>query len=127
MRTGKPAKPRGGTRAALDPATAGEIAYVDYLRQTLTQLEQAALDASSAGSWQAVASIKMRAMESRRLLDEEIAKASSPDASMSDDQLLSIIVAAVASMPPQHLERIEDAVELRRSGKVVRMTSGGGA
>jgi hypothetical protein len=74
-----------------------------------------------------VASIKLRAMDARRLLDEEIAKASSPDASMSDDQLLSIIVAAVASMPPQHLERIEDAVEMRRSGKVVRMSSGGGA
>ena len=125
MRTGKPAKPRGGVRAALNPATAGEISYIDYLRQTLIQLEQAALDASSAGSWQAVASIKMRAMESRRLLDEEIAKASSPDASMSDEQLLSIIVAAVASMPPQHLERIEDAVELRRGGKVVRLASGG--
>ena len=124
MRTGKPARTRGGTRAAIDPATASEISYVDYLRQTLTQLEQAALDASSAGSWQAVASIKLRAMDARRLLDEEIAKASSPDASMSDEQLLSIIVHAIASMPPQHLERIEDAVDLRRGGKVVRLAGG---
>jgi hypothetical protein len=28
-------------------------------------------------------------------------------------------------MPPQHLERIEDAVDMRRSGKVVRMSGGG--
>ena len=53
-----------------------------------------------------------------------IAKASPPDAPMSDEQLLAIIVQAVASMPPQHLERIEDAVEMRRSGKVVRMAAG---
>jgi hypothetical protein len=72
-----------------------------------------------------VSTLKLRALDCRVRLDEEIAKASSPDASMSDEQLLSIIVAAVASMPPQHLERIEDAVDMRRGGKVVRLASGG--
>jgi hypothetical protein len=100
-------------------------AYVDYLRASLRQLEQAVIDANASGSWQAMGSLKLRALETRRQLDEEIAKASSPDESMSDEQLLSIIVQAVASMPPQHLERIEDAVELRRGGKVVRLASGG--
>ena len=61
---------------------------------------------------QAVSTLKLRALDCRVRLDEEIAKASSPDASMSDEQLLSIIVAAVASMPPQHLERIEDAIKV---------------
>jgi hypothetical protein len=28
-------------------------------------------------------------------------------------------------MPAQHLERIEDAVELRRGGKIVRLAGGG--
>jgi len=69
----------------------------------------------------------MRALETRRVLDEEIAKAASPDDSMSDDQLLGIIVQAVASMPAQHLERIEDAVEMRRGGKVLRLAGGGGS
>jgi hypothetical protein len=101
------------------------MAYTDYLRASLEQLEQATLDASEAGSWQAVGSLKLRALEVRKALDEEIAKASSPDDSMSDEQLLSIIVQAVASMPAQHLERIEDAVELRRGGKVVRLAGGG--
>lgn len=100
-------------------------AYTDYLRASLVQLEQAVIDANQAGSWQAMSTLKLRALETRRLLDEEIAKASSPDESMSDEQLLSIIVQAVASMPPQHLERLEDAVELRRGGKVVRLAGGG--
>ena len=109
------------------PSSSPDVSYAEYLRSSLIQLETAAVDAGEAGSWQAVSTLKLRALDCRVRLDEEIAKASSPDASMSDDQLLSIIVAAVASMPPQHLERIEDAVEMRRSGKVVRMSSGGGA
>lgn len=107
------------------PTSAPDLSYAEYLRASLIQLETAAVDAGLAGSWQAVSTLKLRALDCRVRLDEEIAKASSPDGSMSDEQLLSIIVAAVASMQPQHLERIEDAVELRRSGKVVRMTSGG--
>jgi hypothetical protein len=97
------------------------MALVPYLRQSMEQLEQAVLDASEAGSWQAVGSLKLRAMETRAALDAEIAKASSPDDSMSDEQLIGVIVDAVASLPPQHLERIEDAISLRRTGKVVRL------
>ena len=107
------------------PTSAPDLSYAEYLRASLIQLETAAVDAGLAGSWQAVSTLKLRALDCRVRLDEEIAKASSPDASMSDEQLLSIIVAAVASMPPQHLERIEDAVDMRRSGKVVRMSGGG--
>jgi len=126
MRTGKPVKRgRGGSRATIDPMTTGTMAYTDYLRASLEQLEQATLDASEAGSWQAVGSLKLRALETRKMLNDEIAKASSPDDSMSDEQLLGIIVQAVASMPAQHLERLEDAIDLRRGGKVVRLAGSG--
>ncbi len=122
MRVGKPAKrPRGGKVASMDPSDSHTLPITDYLRQSLEQLEQAVLDASGAGSWQAVGSLKLRAMETRAQLDIEIAKASSPDSSMSDEQLLGIIVGAVASLPPQHLERLEDAIEMRRTGRVVRL------
>ena len=107
------------------PSSTPDVSYAEYLRASLIQLETAAVNAAEAGSWQAVSTLKLRALDCRVRLDEEIAKASSPDASMSDEQLLSIIVAAVASMPPQHLERIEDAVDMRRGGKVVRLASGG--
>jgi len=107
------------------PTSAPDLSYAEYLRASLIQLETAAVNAAEAGSWQAVSTLKLRALDCRVRLDEEIAKASSPDASMSDEQLLSIIVQAVASMPPQHLERIEDAVDMRRGGKVVRLASGG--
>ncbi len=112
-------------KSAPKPSLTPDVSYAEYLRASLIQLETAAVNAAEAGSWQAVSTLKLRALDCRVRLDEEIAKASSPDASMSDEQLLSIIVAAVASMPPQHLERIEDAVDMRRSGKVVRMSGGG--
>lgn len=108
------------TMPAEDCATA---AFADYLRASLTQLEQAVIDANKAGSWQAMGSLKLRALETRKMLDEEIAKANSPDESMSDEQLISVIVGAVASLPAQHLERIEDAIDLRRRGKIVRLAS----
>jgi hypothetical protein len=122
---GKP--PKRSPAVQMEADVCATSAYTDYLRASLIQLEQAVIDANKAGSWQAMSTLKLRALETRRLLDEEVAKASSPDESMSDEQLLSIIVQAVASMPPQHLERIEDAVELRRGGKVVRLAGGGGS
>ena len=122
---GKP--PKRAPAVHMEADVCATSAYTDYLRASLIQLEQAVIDANKAGSWQAMSTLKLRALETRRLLDEEVAKASSPDESMSDEQLLSIIVQAVASMPPQHLERIEDAVELRRGGKVVRLAGGGGS
>lgn len=126
MRKGTPStRKRVKGDFSLDPAATTTMAYTDYLRASLEQLEQAVLDASSAGSWQAMSTLKLRALETRRLLDEEIAKASSPDDTMNDEQLLAIIVQAVASLPAQHLERIEDAVELRRGGKVLRLAGGG--
>jgi hypothetical protein len=99
-------------------------AYTDYLRASLRQLEQAVIDANEAGSWQAVGSLKLRALETRKALDEEVARSTSPDDSMTDEQLLGIIVQSVASMTPEHLERLEDAIELRRGGKVVRLGAG---
>jgi hypothetical protein len=122
MSSTKPSRARRA-RGALKPTNAAAMPFAEYLRASLIQLETAIVAASEAGSWQAVSTLKLRALDCRLRLDEEIAKAASPDGSMSDEQLLSIIVAAVAAMPPQHLERIEDAVELRRSGKVVRMSS----
>ena len=69
-------------------------------------------------------SLKLRALETRKALDEEIARATSPDESMTDEQLLGIIVQSITSMTPEHLERIEDAIDLRRGGKVVRLGAG---
>jgi hypothetical protein len=44
---------------------------------------------------------------------------------MSDEQLLGIIVQAVAQLPPQHLERIEEAVAIRRGGSPLRLLKTG--
>lgn len=116
---GKAPKSKPPVHMSADECVTSSV--VDYLRASLRQLEQAVIDANTAGSWQAMGSLKLRALETRRELDAEIAKASSPDSSMSDEQLIGVIMQAVASLPPQHLERIEDAIELRRGGKIVRL------
>jgi hypothetical protein len=113
--------PKKAPAVTMTPEEATSVGYVEYLRAKLMQLEQAVIDANKAGSWQAMFSGAAKAMECRRELDAEIAKASAPDDAMSDEQLLNIIVNAVASLPPQHLERLEDAIEMRRTGKVVRL------
>ena len=108
-------------KPALDPQQAATLPLVDYLRASVTQLEECAELAAASGSWQAVSALKLRALQTRADLDAAIEKANRPDESMSDEQLLGIIVQAVASMPAQHLERLEDAISLRRTGKVVRL------
>jgi hypothetical protein len=101
----------------------GEIECIGLTSPT-ERLDRLHRAAAADGSWVAAAQLYRQLEEARQKAKDN----QTPDADrMTDEQLLSIIVAAVASMPPQHLERIEDAVELRRSGKVVRMTSGGGA
>ena len=108
-------------RAELSPSDSVEATTLAYLRASLVQLEEAVVNATEAGSWTAVSNLKKAALGVRVTLDAEIAKSTSPDDSMSDEQLIGVIVDAVASLPPQHLERIEDAISLRRTGKVVRL------
>lgn len=94
---------------------------VEYLRASLEQLETAVVAATESRSWQAMSSIKYRALETRQRLDEEIAKAALPDDSMSDEELLGIIVQAVGQFSVQQIERLEDAIAFRRGRPVVRL------
>lgn len=94
---------------------------VEYLRASLEQLEQAVVDATDSKSWQAMASLKYRALETRQRLDEEIAKAALPDDSMSDEELLGIIVQAIGSFSVPQIERLEDAIAFRRGRPVIRL------
>jgi hypothetical protein len=94
---------------------------VDYLRDSLRQAESMVTQAEEARSWQAAVSAKRLALQTRDELDAALAKASAPDDSMSDEQLLAIMVQAVSSLPPQHLERLEDAIAIRRGAPPVRL------
>lgn len=105
----------------LDPQLAPSMSTVEYLRLSLVQLEQAAQDAMEQRSWQACSALKLRALQTRVDLDAAIEKANRPDDAMSDEQLLGIIVQAVAALPPQHLERIEEAIGIRRHGARPRL------
>jgi hypothetical protein len=111
----------------LDASLAPTMSTIEYLTHSLVQLEQAAQDAIDSRSWQACSALKLRALQTRVDLDAAVEKANRPDDAMSDEQLLGIIVQAVAQLPPQHLERIEEAVAVRRHGARPRLVTGTGA
>jgi hypothetical protein len=94
---------------------------VEYLREALRHAESMVTQAEEARSWQAAVSAKRLALQTRDELDLALAKASAPDDTMSDEQLLSIMVQAIASLPAQHLERLEDAIAIRRGASPVRL------
>ena len=103
-------------KTALSPREATTCTTVAYLEAAVEQLEEAVLGASESRSWQAVGSLKLRALQAREALDIARAKEAAPDESMSDEQLLGIITGAIASMPPALLDRVEEAVETKRHG-----------
>ena len=108
----------------LDAALAPTMSTIEYLTASLVQLEQAAQDAIESRSWQACSALKLRALQTRADLDAAIEKANRPDDTMSDEQLLGIIVQAIAQLPAPHLERLEEAIAMRRGGAPLRLVTG---
>jgi hypothetical protein len=108
----------------LDAALAPTMTTIEYLTASLVQLEQAAQDAIDSRSWQACSALKLRALQTRVDLDAAIEKANRPDDTMSDEQLLGIIVQAIAQLPAPHLERLEEAIAMRRGGSPLRLVTG---
>ena len=108
----------------LDAALAPTMTTIEYLAASLVQLEQAAQDAIDSRSWQACSALKLRALQTRVDLDAAIEKANRPDDTMSDEQLLGIIVQAIAQLPAPHLERLEEAIAMRRGGAPLRLVTG---
>lgn len=101
---------------ALSPRDATTCTTVDYLRHAVEQLEEAVLGAVESRSWQAVGSLKLRALQAREALDVAVAKEAAPDESMSDVQLVGIITSAIGQLPPSLLDQVEQAVEIKRHG-----------
>lgn len=101
---------------ALTPKAATTCTTVEYLRHAVEQLEEAVLGATESRSWQAVGSLKLRALQAREALDAAVAKEAAPDESMSDAQLVGIITQAIAQLPPSLLDQVEEAVEIKRRG-----------
>lgn len=108
----------------LDAALAPTMSTIEYLTASLVQLEQAAQDAIDSRSWQACSALKLRALQTRVDLDAAVEKANRPDDTMSDEQLLGIIVQAIAQLPAPHLERLEEAIAMRRGGAPLRLVTG---
>jgi len=84
----------------------------------IERLERLHRAAAADGSWVAAARLHKELEVTREM---QRSRGDVETEGMSDEQLIGVIVDAVASLPPQHLERIEDAISLRRTGKVVRL------
>ena len=112
-------KPRDRAKhSGVLPDTVDRVAY---LREALQHAESMVTQAEDARSWQAAISGKRLALQVRDELDAALAKANAPDDSMSDEQLMAIMVQAVAALPAEHLERLEDAISIRRGGTPERL------
>lgn len=90
------------------------MSRIDYLRQSLDELEGWAQEAAGQGSWQAVGKLKADAIRVKAELEQAIREEAAPTDAMTDDQLVALIQRAIASVPEAHLEVIEDALSFRR-------------
>ena len=86
-------KPRD--RAANYGKLPDTVDRVEYLREALRHAESMVTQAEEARSWQAAVSAKRLALQTRDELDLALAKAASPDDTMSDEQLLAIMMQAI--------------------------------
>ena len=108
------------TRAAtkktiLTPKDATTCSTVDYLRASVEQLEEAVLGAVESRSWQAVGSLKLRALQAREALDVAVAKEAAPDESMSDAlercSLLGLRTVGALARTQGALEALDDEIQ----------------
>jgi len=101
------------------PAVAGHMAdlgRLDYLRHVIAQL-QAVFDAAMMSRSYTAASAAARQLSALRVdLDAAIREESAPSDSMSDEQLLLLVRQAIHAIPPQYLDAIREALDLREHG-----------
>jgi ElaB/YqjD/DUF883 family membrane-anchored ribosome-binding protein len=123
---GKPASAKAKRGAAKQADEYVGLETIDYLKQSLTDMERMSSSAESVGSWQAAYGAKRQAVEIREKLDAAIAKASRPDETMTDEQLLAAITSAIGSLPQQHLDAVRWALDMREHGPRLEVVEGGG-
>lgn len=111
--------PKRSTAPASKPAprSVADLSRVEYLRQSMLELEAWAQEAAARGSWQAVGKLKADAIRTRGELDQAIEEEAAPTDAMSDEELVLLIQRAIASVPEAHLEVIEDALQFRRGAR----------
>jgi hypothetical protein len=122
---GKPAKPKAARGAARQADEYVGLDTIEYLRQSLMDMERLAQQAESVGSWQAAYGAKRSAVEVRERLDAAIAKASRPDEGMSEEQLIAAITTAINTLPQQHLDAVRWALDMREHGPRLEVVEGG--
>jgi len=85
-----------------------------FLRRKLASAEESAEAAALDGSWVAHARLLRESVNLRRELDQALEEEAAPTDAMTDEQLVSLIQRAIASVPEAHLEVIETALMFRR-------------
>lgn len=102
-----------------------------YLRTNLREVHKDIDDAREAESWQAVATLRMRARDLRTELDEldgpkPVVAPVNPFAGKSDDEMRAILRGLARALPPTLLAELEDEIVATRSGRpALRVVEGG--
>ena len=107
-----------------------EVSREGWLRQQLATIEQDLQDARDARSFQAVAALHRQANATRDALDKAIAASTAvidATAGMDDDEIVRSLVAAIAILPDQVIERIEAAIEAKYAGRPAFAVLSGGS
>ena len=111
-------------------STASTSTRTEYLAIQLDQLDADIDEARDVGSWQAVASLRRQALLTRDALDATLAAtapAFDPTISLSDDELVTELIAMVPALPEIALERLEQAIRQQRQGRPALSLVTGGA
>lgn len=95
----------------------------EQLREITADIAQAKADGKA---WTAIAQMRRLTIDIRRELDEleRQQREEPPEQKLSDEELAAVLVQAIADMPDDLLDLVEDAVRQRR-GPALRVVDGG--
>lgn len=94
----------------------------EQLREIAADIEQAK---SEGKAWTAIAQMRRLVVDLRKELDElEKAEQAPQEESMTDDELVAILLDAIRQMPDDLLDQVEEAL-LARRGPTLRLVDGG--
>lgn len=102
------------------PVAPQNVARDVWLREQLAGLESDIGEAQESRSWQAVAALRRQAHATRDALDQVIAATAQhadPTADLSDEELVAGLVSVLGALPDHVVERVEDAIAARWSGR----------
>ena len=110
----------------VDGEVIAEMTREEYLVTSLRDAEQTYLSASNCSSHQAAVAAKRLAVNIRAELDElrRAVAEGAVEETMTDDELIQVVLEAVAGLAPRHFLQVAEAVDARRGHPALRVVEG---